>query len=224
MPVTRLARRSYSEGMQGRRTRRVRDTTVTPLARGFLIGVVAGTLALASCAAPGEQEMVRMEQRIEALLELHTFEHIYRDLVYFGEERSFLFIKTVDRAVLFSVDLRVRAGIDLSDGVTLTPDRSDPSRIYVRLPPAEVLSVDADEQTIEEYFIREQGGRIGLLELSDQLESAKARTREEAIERGILVQADENARRIVRGFLELAGFDEVIFARPQSEEEPEVRG
>ena len=191
--------------------------------RRFATTVIAA-LVLASCAPVPDAELVRMEDRLESVLELHTYEHIYRDLVYFGEERSFLFIKTVDRAVLFSVDIRVRAGLDLSEGITLTADRSSRSRIYVRLPEPTILTVDADESTIDEYFIREQGGRIGLLEMSDQIEAAKERTREEAIDRGILQRAEENARRIITGFLTIAGYEEVVFATESDPGEEELRG
>jgi len=175
----------------------------------------------AACAPSRPAHVIRMQEQIESLLELHTYEHMYRDLVYFGEEQSFLGIPTIDRAVLFSVDIRVRAGMDLAEGVVLTADR-----IYVRLPAPEILTVDADESSIHEYFIRERGGSVGLLELSGQLEGAKARTAEEAVRRGILEQADANARHIVRGFLNLAGFGEVIFATPSpdDEDDEELRG
>ncbi|MFW5745462.1 MAG: hypothetical protein ACOC2D_19475, partial [Spirochaetota bacterium] len=65
----------------------------------FLLALlVAWSIVVTSgCAPVSRAELVRMEDRIESLLELSTYEHIYRDLVYFGEERSFLFIKTVDR-------------------------------------------------------------------------------------------------------------------------------
>lgn len=186
--------------------------------------VFSSLIGTTGCAPVSQAELVRLENRIESLLELSTYEHIYRDLVYFGEERSFLFVKTVDRAVLFSIDIRVRAGIDLARGVTVTPDRRDPDRIYVRLPRAEVLAVDADESSIEQYFIREQGGRIGLLDLTDQLDEAKIRVTEEAVERGILERADENARRLISGFLSMAGFTEVVFATDAEPRGEELRG
>ena len=126
--------------------------------------------------------------------------------------------------MLFSVDIRVRAGVDLARGVIVTPDRRDPNRIYVRLPEPEILAVDADESSIEEYFIREQGGRIGLLELTDQLEEAKERIAREAVERGILDRADENARRLITGFLAMAGFTEVVFATGDETANEELRG
>lgn len=163
------------------------------------------------CAPVPDVEVVRLERQIESLLELHTYEHIYRDLVYFGEERSFLFIKTVDRAVLFSVEISVRAGIDLSERFELEADRSAPDRVAVRLPAATILSVDVDETTIQEYFLREQGARIGLLEISGRLEHAKERIAAEAVERGILAEAQANARQLVRGLLEMAGFRDVVF-------------
>lgn len=180
--------------------------------------------SVTACAPVSRTDVVRMENQIESLLELPTCEHIYRDLVYFGQEKSFLFIKTVDRAVLFSIDIRVRAGLDLAGGIVLTPDRFDSHRIYVRLPAAEVLTVDADESTIEQYFIREQGGRIGLMDLSGQIADVKARTRQEAVDRGILDQADATARSLVRGFLELAGFTDVVFSTTPATADEGLRG
>lgn len=180
-----------------------------------------------SCSPVQDATTIRVEEQVRTLLELNTYEHIYRDLVYFGEERTFLgFLRTMDRAVLFSIDIRVVAGLDLTDEFSITRDRLDPNRVYVRLPPASILTIDADEQSITEYFIRERGGRIGLLELSGQLEAVKERTAEEAIERGILTEAEENARQIISSFLGMAGFSEVEFDSGESTEpeDGELRG
>lgn len=164
-------------------------------------------------------EVVEVERRVRDLLELHTYEHVYRDIVYFGEERSFLFFRTMDRRLLFSVNFRVRAGIDLSTGLRLIPDATDPTRLYVRLPAPRILLVDADESSIRQYFVREQGGRITWLEYADQLERAGERIREEAIARGILDQAERNAVRVLENFLALAGFTAVEFDVAAPEEE-----
>ena len=174
---------------------------------------------VAGCAPQRNVDVVRVEQQLRSLLELHTYEHIYRDVVYFGEERRFLGIRTVDRAVLFAIDIRVRAGINLEEGFALTRDRSSRDRIYVRMPEAEVLGVDADEGSIHEYFIREQGGRINLMELTGQLDEVKERTRQDAVDRGLLGQAEENARAIIRRFLQLAGYTDVVFSTVVTDEE-----
>ncbi len=181
-------------------------------------------LLLAGCAPAVRFDTVSIQEQLTDLLELHTYEHIYRDVVYFGEEKSFLGVRTVDRRVLFAIDIRVRAGIDLQRGFIIAQDKSNPERIYVQLPAAEVLSVDADEKSIHEYFIREQGGRIGLLEMTEQLAEVKTRTEADAIERGILGKAEANARLIVRNFLSMAGFREIDFAPAPAPNEGELQG
>jgi hypothetical protein len=179
---------------------------------------------IGACAPVARFDSVEIEQELSNLLELHTYEHIYRDVVYFGEEKTFLGLRTVDRRILFSIDIRVRAGVDLQSGLRITADKSDRARVYVQLPPAEILSVDADETSIHQYFIREQGGAIGLLELTDQLEEVKTRISEDAVDRGILDAAQDNAERIVMNFLSLAGFTTVVFAPPSVTDDEEIQG
>ncbi len=169
-------------------------------------------------------DTVAIQDEITDLLELHTYEHIYRNAVYFGEEKTFLLWRTVNSRVLFSIDIRVRAGLNLEQGFSVTPDRTDSGRVYVRLPAAEILSVDADETSIHQYFIREQGSDIGLLQMTEQLAEVKERTEADAIERGILRNAQQNARDIVRNFLNMAGFAEVVFSETPTADDAEIQG
>jgi len=174
-----------------------------------------------------DERTIELEEQVRSLLQLATYEYVYRDLVYFGEERSFLFLKTVDKAVLFSIDITVRAGVDLSSDFSILRDRWVTDRIYVRLPVAEVFSVDADETSIDEYFIRERGGRIELSDLHQQLAEAKAMVAEDALDRDILTKARENAQVAIERFLGLAGFTDVEFStggEDNKAEEGEIRG
>lgn len=191
-----------------------------------LLGMAIAALLLFAIACAPQQHVdgITVEQELTSLLELHTYEHIYRDVVYFGEEKSFLFVRTVDRRILFSIDIVVRAGLDLAHGLRVTADESDRNRVYVQLPAAEILSVDADETSIHQYFIREQGGRIGLLELTDQLEEVKTRISDDAIDRGILDAAQRNAEDIVRNFFALTGINDVVFAPAADSEDGGLRG
>ena len=181
-------------------------------------------VVLTGCAQAVQFDAVSIQEQLTDLLELHTHEHIYRDVVYFGEEKSFLGVPTVDRRILFSIDISVRAGIDLQRGFSVTRDSDNPNRVYVQLPAAQILSVDADEASIHQYFIRERGGQIGLLEITGQLEAVKARTQTDAIERGIIGKADANARNIVRNFMSIAGFSETVFAAPSTTENGGLQG
>lgn len=186
-----------------------------PSGRLLLLLLTAGIIV--GCNPLRDVSLSEVENQVRNLLELHTYEHIYRDVVYFGEERTFLFIRTMDRQLLFSVDIVVRAGLDLQEGVTITRDTDDRSRVYVALPEPQILLIDADEQSIQEFLVREQGGRIGVLEFSEQLEAVKSRIETDAIERGILIKAQANAERIVRNFLQLAGFDHVVITTKEEQ-------
>ncbi|MCA1754106.1 MAG: DUF4230 domain-containing protein [Spirochaeta sp.] len=170
-------------------------------------------LVLFSCSSDSSTEIARIESRMRILAELETAESIYRDIVYFGDARSFLFFRTMDRRLLFSVNLHVRAGVDLSEGFQLKPDGD--GGVDVFLPPARVLMVDADETSIDQYFVREQGGRIGYLEFSGSIEEVKDRVAADAVDRGLLNRAEENARVLVENLLTVAGVRELRFTGGQ---------
>jgi hypothetical protein len=171
-----------------------------------LIGLASG------CAAPERRiELARLEARLAGLLELPTLEYVYRDVIYLGTTKSFLFFNTVDKRLLFSLNLRVQAGLDLKQGFALIP--ASPSALEVRLPPARILSIDADETSIHEYFILEKGEKFGRLEYGEEIERIKPRVEKDALERGMLAEARSAAERLVRGFLGAAGFADVRFAR-----------
>lgn len=152
-----------------------------------------------------------LSARIRTILELPTVEYRYKDILYVGESRSFFFITTSLKEVLFSVDIRVRAGIDLQESFSVYRKKGNPHRIYVGLPPPKILLIDADESTIHQYFVLETGDRFRRLEYSKELEAAKPRILKDAQERGILAQAEQNAHLLVRGLMELLGFQEVEF-------------
>ncbi|MFO7780371.1 MAG: DUF4230 domain-containing protein [Spirochaetia bacterium] len=179
---------------------------LSPLVLLFIV-----PLTLLSCSPEPEADISDLERRVTNVLRLHSYEHVYRDIVYFGEERTFLFFKTMDRRLLFSVDIVVRAGVDLAEGIEVLTDRGNPERVVVRLPPTRILRVDADEATIHQYFSRTRGGDVGWLEYGAEIEGVKERVRADAIERGILAKAQDNAREMVENFFTIAGFEEVVF-------------
>ena len=92
-------------------------------------------LILTSCGTQKEVSYDTLETHVREILDLPTFEHVYRDIIYIGEE-TFLFkkIKVAEKEVLFSIDIVVQAGIDFKDGVLLTP--GEKGEITVTLPPA----------------------------------------------------------------------------------------
>lgn len=107
----------------------------------------------------------------------------------------------------------VIAGIDLRE---ITPDDiwfDDLGRIFLRLPPAEVFTVNLDNQNSHVY-----DRDTGLLTRGNiQLESEARRAAEEEIKQaalkdGILEQAQVNAENVLYRFLRSLGFADILFA------------
>ncbi len=144
-----------------------------------------------------------VESQIKAVLELPTYEYVYRDIIYIAEQADFLGIRHKDKQLLFSIDVNLQAGIDLSKGVEVKPATTE--GFAISLPPPEILLIDADENTIHQYFKKEFGGEIGRLEYYDEISSSKERIRQDAIERGVLIQARENAASVIRSLLQSQG-------------------
>jgi hypothetical protein len=168
----------------------------------FVLLIVSALAMPLSCGGPSPEELkVELEERISSVLTLHTAEYVYRDVVYFGEQSQFLgFIPSGSREILFSVNVGIRAGVDLRKGFSV--EITAPRQVLVTLPPAEVLYSDVDEDTIYQYFLRQTGQEISFIEVQDVLARAKDDLVADALERGILEQADRQALRIVRSLLE----------------------
>lgn len=173
------------------------------------LGLTAAVfLVLSSCGPSQDERLTSLEAKVRNLAELHTFEQTYRDVVYLGEQREFLFFRTMDRQLLFSVNIRVRAGVDLRQGVRVLPG-ADRRSVFVEVPAPSILLVDADEESISQYFVRERGGAIGWLEVGAEIEAAKAQVTADAVNRGILDRAGENAREVLENLFSQAGFESV---------------
>lgn len=165
----------------------------------------------AGCDQYRRPDIPAMETRIREICEIPGYEHIYRDIIYLDEKTSFLAIPVVDKRLLFAVDVRIQAGLDLNDGFTVQPVTRDTVR--VTLPAPQILLADADEQSIRQYFLKEYGGRVSRLEYYDEIERKKGELVDDAIERGILSRAEANVHKIIENFLHLSGYETVLFER-----------
>ena len=86
------------------------------------------------------------------------------------------------------------------------------------MPEAEILYVDADERTIEQYFIKERGGEISRLEYYDEINRKKIEISSAAEESGLLERAETNAETLIRNFLKLADIEVIEFRTDRNEE------
>ncbi len=159
---------------------------------------------------------------IRNLLEIPVYEHIYRDVIYIGEDEHFLFFNTVDKRLLFSIDIKVQAGIDFSDGLQLV--QGENGLVTVFLPPAKILLIDADESTINQFFLKEKGGDFSRLDYYDEIGRQKEMIKQDAIDRGILVKAYDNGKNLIKNLLKIAGYSEIVFIQIEQSVSGEENG
>ena len=158
---------------------------------------------------PGPPAPETLESQIRSLLEMPACEQFYREVIYLGEQAQFLSFTTRDKRLLFSVEMHVVAGLDLS-----IPPRVKTrgwEEAVITLPPPKILLIDADESTLYQYFLKERGDSFTRLEYYDAILQAKDRIRSEAVRRGILETARINSETLLRNLFQMAGFRTVTF-------------
>ena len=175
-----------------------------------LVRILLCTLLVTGCAQTQRQELDTVARRIRSILEIPAYEYVYREIIYLGKEATFLGFRTQDQRLLFAVDMRVQAGVRLPDSLELRP--AGLHGVEVRLPAPEILVVDADEESITQFFLLERGGAITHTEYYDEIEASKAAIIEDAIERGILRQAQENLESLITQLLTGIGYTGVVFS------------
>ena len=178
--------------------------------------LLAALFLLASGCSRPPPDLTVLGEKCRSILELQSCEFIYHDIIYQGKTEKLLgLLLTRDTRLLFSVDIRVSAGIDLANGPGLVleslPGPADGlPGLAIKLPYARILDSDADENTIHQYFVHEYGldggGKVNWLDFQDEIAQAKKRAEADALRRGLLDTAWENAAASLGSFFRLAGF------------------
>lgn len=162
-----------------------------------------------SCTPQHNPSKPVIENQIRGILDLPTIEYIYREIIYVGQEARFLGIKHLDKRLLFSIDLIINAGIDLTKGIEIR-NVIDGS-LQIILPEPEILTIDADEGSIQQFFIKEWGDKISHLDYYDEIVHSKKNIETDAIERDILIKAKNNAEEMILKILSVYGLQKVTF-------------
>lgn len=177
--------------------------SLTPLYY-ILFGLPAAALVLLVSMEIRDRKLDSANERIRNLEELVTARQVYRDVIYTEVKENFI----VDKRALFTINYVVTAGSDLSGGVNIKTDNRKITLVY---PYPEILSVDADENSIDEYFSLERFGKLKQSDYLNIIYDEKERIRKEALDSGILERADMNLRNLLKGILTEGNFDSVVF-------------
>ena len=183
-----------------------------PRFRVFLIFAIC--VMTAACGRAYSFKLEHTEPRIESLIRIASYEYTFKEILYFGEQKSILGFKTVDKGFLASIDITLTAGYDLTEGFDMKADSF--GTVTVSLPKPKILSIDADETSIREYYSYQRGEALTHMDLYGQINAVKPELIREAAAQGLFARAEENAQMLIGELLLSMGFKEVRFS-PQAE-------
>ena len=179
---------------------------------GFALALglaVAGGVLVWTRLDPRLPNDAEIRAQIERIGTLRTGEYLYRDVVFFDGPDRPLGIRVTE--LLFSVELVVSTGVDLTTGVQA--NAAGAGTLAVTVPAPRIVRVDADEQTIEQLFVRERLASIDFAQVGSELERAKERVASDAVQRGALRRAESRAREVIDALARSRGYSgaEVTF-------------
>lgn len=175
-----------------------------------ILPLLVSCMLLASMGCEDKRpELTLLETQVRKILELPSVEMLYRDIIYQNLEKTFLFIKTSEKEVLFAINIRIQAGYDLQDGFNIK--YGEDNTLYIWLPEPKILIADADDESITQYFLKEKFDMFQYTEFQDIIHKRVEAMKKDAIERGIFTSAEDNTHGVLRDFFSLMGFENIVF-------------
>ena len=135
---------------------------------------------------------------------LVTQEYVFTEVVSFSSVKKLLKtdieLKFTETSYLATYDGSVYAGVDFS---RIRVEKSDGAkRITVYLPAAEIQTVSIDPNSFVLYSEKAGlGNPLSAQDFNTSLVELENTAREKAVERGVLTQADKNAKAMVQNFI-----------------------
>lgn len=170
----------------------------------FIALIFIASITVLSKINTTKRENAIVLNKIEQLQQLVTAKQIYREVIYSKETGDFLWIPLKNKEFLFALDYTITAGINVSKGYSV---RENNGYKTITLPRAEIISIDADDTTIKEYFVKQ---RFSTLTRDDYFQlitdSKQTILLGDSIE-SLLLESEENARILLLSLLQIANID-----------------
>lgn len=147
----------------------------------------------------------QLKEQLESVRELVTQKYLYTDADRGEYHKTWIFdwdMPFSDKSFLLRYDGVIKAGIDLNE---VEIDVNEDTRtIIVTLPPSRITDHNVPQETIE--TIETKDGLFNKVTIDDSnalISERKKVMEEKAVERGLLVDADAEARAVVKAFFSL---------------------
>lgn len=148
-----------------------------------------------------EREL-KLRAKLEEISNLTTGVEKYREVIYSKTTGDIFWIPIKNKEILFSIDYKLQTGIDLTKGYKIFFHRD---YTEIRLPHSDVLSIDADDLSIKEYFVKERFSSISRDDYFSIInETKKQLVHNESITK-ILEESDRKAKNTIESLFEISG-------------------
>lgn len=148
--------------------------------------------------------------QIEKIEDLITAKQIYREILYSKETKDFLWIPLSNKEFLISINYIVIAGIDISKGYNVNI-KNDVTTIT--LPHSQILSIDADDSSIKEYFIKERFSDLYRDDYFSMIKDSKEKILKSESIKILLGESEKSAQNILETLLRLSGIEvKIVFS------------
>ena len=147
----------------------------------------------------------QLKEQLNAISELVTQKYMYTNADNAAQSNTWLFgwdMPFSEKSFVVKYDGIIKAGIDLKD-VTVDVDEEN-HKITVTLPESKITDNNVPQETVEVFGIK--NGLFNEVTPDDSNElivAGKQNMESKAIERGLLTEADKEAKAIIKAFLSL---------------------
>lgn len=148
-----------------------------------------------------KKERILVLNKIEQLQQLVTAKQIYREVIYSKETKDFLWIPLKNKEFLFALDYIITAGIDISKGFKVE-DRDGYK--LITLPKAEIFSIDADDTSIKEYFIKQRFSKLNRDDYFQLIKESKLSILSGDSINTLLIESEVNAKTLLKSLLQVS--------------------
>lgn len=150
-----------------------------------------------------------IEEKVSEILEISTVKYNYTDIVSFSEAHQIggLNIPLTHKKFIIRYSGYLKGGVDLS---SLQVDIKEDKSLDIIMEKPKILENVIVEEEVEVFD--EKSGLFNKLSFEDLYEvliDEKIRIEEEAISRGLLVEAEDNVRTIITSIVEEMGFENI---------------
>lgn len=177
-----------------------------------IIAVIISSIIFLNARQNNENEIISstIEEKVSKIVELSTVKYNYTDIVSYKNSKELSGIKLpfTEKKFIVQYSGYIKAGVDLS---TIQIDVKDEDTIHINMEKAKVLENVIIEEKVK-FFDEKDGlfNKLSFKDLYSVLIGEKEKAKNEAIERGLLNESQDNAEEILLSLLEEMNFKNVI--------------